>query len=424
MTIGTSVHHALATTQFKRLDTDISSLQAQIASGTADPRSSVDPVRALNMSATQDQKTLVDQFAENLTSADQRLSLTDAVLGEIGNVLERFAEIGIRGASGSTSPSERASLLIEGKELRSSMLLLAQSRDTTGRALFGGYQTEGFAFEDIAGRVTYVGDAGKHTVRVSENATMVTGLNGQETFMKVPYSGDDGTEVRDIFSMIDDLIQTLTPGGGDRRSSITVEDSLRLNPGPATGQVSMTLEGPLGLAEITAPYMLDSPDALLAAINAQSGTTGITAMIDPDNPSTLRLTGAGSMTLSEMKIAGGNDRNRHSMTVTPLIAGEPQDPRVLVSKDMTAGTLVGVVNTALDHIADSRAEVGALQQVGERHASSLDKRIEMVEKALAGYEGLDIAAAITELQALMLNRTAAQQTYAKISTRTLFDFLG
>ncbi|MEC7964553.1 MAG: hypothetical protein VX201_14870, partial [Pseudomonadota bacterium] len=64
------------------------------------------------------------------------------------------------------------------------------------------------------------------------------------------------------------------------------------------------------------------------------------------------------------------------------------------------------------------------QQVGERHRVGLDKRFEMVERALAGYEGLDIAKAVTELSAMMMNREAAQQTYAKISSRTLFDFLG
>ncbi|MFY0682379.1 MAG: flagellar hook-associated protein FlgL [Thalassovita sp.] len=424
MTIGTSIHHSLANTHFKRLDDDISSLQAQISSGKADPRSSVDPVRALNMSASQDQKALIEQFAENLASADQRLGLSDAVLGEIGNVLERFAEIGIRGASGSVSPSERASLLIEAQELRSSMLSLAQSRDTTGRALFGGYQTEGQSFDDVNGVVTYVGDTGQHSLRVSENATMVTGMNGQQVFMEVPVETEDGTEIRDIFSMVDDLIQTLRPGGGDRVAEVAVDDSIRLLPGSATGLISMTIEGPLGQAEISAPYMMDAPDALIAAINAQSAATGITAAVDPDNSAALRLTGAGTMTLSELSIEGGNDRNRQSMSVVPLVAGQAQEPIVMVSKNQTANSLVAVVNTALSHIADSRAEVGALQQVGERYASSLDKRTEMIDKALAGYEGLDVAAAITELQALLLNRDAAQQTYAKISTRTLFDFLG
>ena len=424
MTIGTSLHHQLASRHFTRLDTDISNLQAEIASGKADPRSSVDPVRALNMSATRDQKEMVEQFTLNLESADARLTLSDTVMGEVGNVLNRMAEIAIRGATGSVSESERESLRIEAVELRDSLVNLAQTRDSTGRALFGGYQTDIDPFVDDGDNVRYMGDAGRHSLRVSENAMMATGLNGQELFMDIQVNGPDGPETRDLFTIADDLVHSLTPGGGSRRDSVDGAASMRLQLGTSVGEVSLTIEGPSGSVDVSAPYMQASPDALIAAINAQTGVTGVTAIVDPANPNAIRLDAAGDMTLSKFGMAGSNDRDQHSMTVTKLSGHDVDQMTVMVSEDQTANALVGTLNSALYHVADRRAEIGALQQVGERHLTGLDKRAEMVERALAGYEGLDIAAAVTELQAMMMNREAAQQTYAKISTRTLFDFLG
>ncbi|MBR9649658.1 flagellar hook-associated protein FlgL [Thalassovita aquimarina] len=424
MTIGTSLQHSLAQKHFTRLDTEISSLQSQISSGKADPRSSVDPVRALNMSAAQDQKSLLEQFSLNLETIDRRLSLSDTMLGEVGNILNRFSEIAIRGATASVTDSEREALRIEAVELRDNLVRLAQARDDTGRALFGGYQTQGDAFSDDGVNVEYVGDTGRHTLRVSENTMLATSLHGQEVFMEIETGGPGGTETRDIFSIVEDTLNTLTLGGGSRIVAAGAADELRFQPNGAAGQYTMTIEGPSGSATITAPYMASSPDALRDAINAASATTGVSAVIDPTDPTALRLSGAGDINLSNLQIEGGGARQTKQVSIVPMTGGVEGDHMVLVPESMSSSAQIDAIKNAIEHIADQRAEVGAIQQVGERQSSALDNRIEMVERALAGYEGLDIAAALTELQALMMNREAAQQTYAKISGRTLFDFLG
>ncbi|WP_321828828.1 flagellar hook-associated protein FlgL [Thalassovita sp.] len=424
MSIGTSLLHQTATRQFTRLDLEISNLQAEIAEGKSDPRASVDPVRSLNMSATRDQKAAVEQFTENVERADARLTLADTVMGEVGNVLNRLSEIAIRGATGSVSPSERESLRIEALELRDSLVSQAQTRDSTGRALFGGYQTDIDPFVDDGSGVQYVGDTGRHALRVSENAIMATGLNGQELFMDITVEGPNGPETRDIFSIVDDLLHTLTPGGGERLDTITSPNAMRLQLGDTVGQVGMTLEGPNGTAEISAPFMASSQDAMIAAINAETATTGITAIVDPTDPTAIQLTAAGDITMSGLEVNAGNDRAKNSVVVTPLDGDRANDMFVVVPEDETVSFMVRSLNAAHSHVADARGEIGALQQVGERHRVGLDKRFEMVERALAGYEGLDIAKAVTELSAMMMNREAAQQTYAKISSRTLFDFLG
>ncbi|MDX1780304.1 MAG: flagellar hook-associated protein FlgL [Thalassovita sp.] len=424
MTIGTSLQHSLAQKHFTRLDTEISSLQSQIASGRADPRSSVDPVRALNMSAAQDQQGLLEQFSLNLATADRRLTLQDTMLGEVGSILNRFSEIAIRGATASVADSEREALRIEAVQLRDNLVRLAQSRDDTGRSLFGGYQTKGDAFFDDGTTVEYIGDTGRHTLRVSENTALATSLHGQETFMEVEFAGPSGTEFRDVFSIVEDALSSLGPGGGTRQVTASAADELRFKPQGAAGEFAMTIEGPSGSATISAPYMASSPQALMDAVNAVSVTTGVTATIDPDDPSALRFSGAGDITLSNLDVQGGGGRASKLVTVTPLTGGTAGPSTLFSPEHLSTSAQIDAVKAAINHIADQRAEVGAIQQVGKRQGNALSNRLEMVERALAGYEGLDIAAAVTELQALMMNREAAQQTYAKVSGKTLFDFLG
>lgn len=425
MTIGTSLQHSLASKHFTRLDTEISSLQSQIASGHADPRSSVDPVRALNMSATQDQKGLLEQFQMNLDVVDRRLTLSDTVLGEVGNILNRFSEMAIRGASASTADSEREAMRIEAEQLRNNLLLMARSRDDNGRSLFGGYQTMGDAFADDGSTVEYVGDTGRHALRVSENTLLATSLHGQEVFMEVDIVQPDGSSItRDVFSIVDDVLHTLGPGGGNRQVTASAQDDLRFKPTGAASEITMTIEGPSGSATITAPYMAGAPDALRNAINAVSATTGVSAAIDPTDPAALRLTGTGNITLSDLQMEGAGKRLNAQAHVTPMTGGIEGTSTVLAPAHLAVSAQIDAIKAAIYHIADQRAEVGAIQQVGQRHSTALDSRMEMVERALAGYKGLDIAKAVTELQALMMNREAAQQTYAKISGKTLFDFLG
>lgn len=81
------------------------------------------------------------------------------------------------------------------------------------------------------------------------------------------------------------------------------------------------------------------------------------------------------------------------------------------------------LRAASDHIADHRAGVGAMgAAVNGYQALNAERRLGL-ERAIAGLQDLDMAAAITDLQKMMMTREAAQQSYVKIAQRSLFDYL-
>ncbi len=67
--------------------------------------------------------------------------------------------------------------------------------------------------------------------------------------------------------------------------------------------------------------------------------------------------------------------------------------------------------------------MGALGRLAEDHAQVLADRKLRIDKSVAGLEDLDVAAAITRLQQLLLTEQAAQQTFVKINGTSLFDYM-
>ena len=424
MTLGTSLFSSLSVRAFSRLNADISQLQADISSGKNDPRASADPVRAMRLSVAKEQTEALERFSTNLTRVGSRLDQTDATLAELNSIMHRFTEIAVRGASASVVPAERETLRIEAEELRNAVLDLANGRDAMGRVLFGGFGTEKAPFVDAPDGVEYVGDRGQHMLRVSESAMMPTGLDGGEVFMGVDTADGRST----VFDVIDDLMFSLQADAATRRGAMTHAGGLALRALPTrTPEAwSMTVTGPSGSAQITAELAAGIPGPLLDAINAQSATTGVTAALHADGETLILspITGpTDAVALSDLTTEPG--RRAVLAQAWPLDAtGTPQGTATgLIPQRLATTAQIDSIGAASSHLADQRARVGALGDVATRQTSAIDKRQVLMREAMAGLEDLDIARALTELQSLLLTRDAAQQSYARISQSTLFDYI-
>jgi flagellar hook-associated protein 3 FlgL len=64
-----------------------------------------------------------------------------------------------------------------------------------------------------------------------------------------------------------------------------------------------------------------------------------------------------------------------------------------------------------------------LGELADKNLDSLAARKVRLQEAVAGLEDLDVAAALTRLQTLLLTEQASQQSFVKISGTSLFDYL-
>lgn len=408
--ISTSLFHTLNARSLSGITERISALQGDISSGKNNPRASADPVRALRLSAVNEQSDALDRFSTNLERVQSRLDQADLVLKEATNVQRRIRDLALRAASDTVSVDERKSIGIEVKQLRNSLLGLANSRDETGQALFGGFQTRDNPFVDGTDGVSYRGDGGQTRLQVSESLTLPSGISGADIF-----GGETGAT---IFDRIDSFLATLGGDGGFPTDAVMATDTMRVQPtvtrAPATW--SMTLTGPTGEKDLSFDIAEGSIAAAIDAINAQTAFTGVSALRDPDTGGILIAANG------EIQISNVTSSELRGGALMMVMTDEGQSHTV-VAADQTRNAVIGHLGEALSSIVDQRARVGAMSSTASAQAEVIETRKISMAEATAQLEDLDLAAALTKLQQLLLSRDATQQSYVKINQKSLFDYL-
>src|SRR5690606_15484178 len=121
------------------------------------------------------------------------LQMTDRALGGMADLVIRAKELAMQAASQTNGPEQRKLLSAEIAGVRESLLMIANSRDSGGRALFGG-QAPGLAY-DASG--TYVGTGTAETVEIGEGQTVTRALTGPEVL-----SFDNGGTTTNVFALL------------------------------------------------------------------------------------------------------------------------------------------------------------------------------------------------------------------------------
>lgn len=420
MTIGNSLFSTLAVRGFSRLQSEISSLQDRISSGVNDPRASADPMRASQLSAVTEQRAMLTQFASNAASAGNRLGQTDLAMGDAGAINLQLKDIALQAASDTLVDGGRAGLRAEALSLRDALVSIANRTDTLGQGLFSGYARNGAAFADGPNGVAYTGDAGQTTTRLSESTSLRTGLNGADVFMAVPT--DAGP--RSLFDLVDDLIATLSPTLSASKptadAAMSAKLSLPLDRQPTT--MSFTLKGPLGSAKISVEMVKGVPGPMIDAIEAAAAQTGIRASLAADGESFM-LASAGGIQISDLSRSDGTRAPLAELTELDSAGNATGPGTFLRAASLSAAEMVSVFDASIGHFAEQRAEAGSLAAMADRHAQTIADRRVQIDQAVSQLEDLDIAAALTRVQTLLLTQQASQQTYAKIVGSSLFDYL-
>lgn len=183
--------------------------QAEMSSGQRLQRSSDDPVAAsrLRQLARADVLDEIDTAATNRATTD--LSLTDNALSQFSNFVTRLQELTTQAASSTLSDSQRAGIGEEVAQIRDNLVALANTRDSTGNALFGGESAADAYTLDAAGNATYAGTPAAATISLGGGQTVTRGVTGPE-FLRF----QSGGVAKDLLQVTKDLADALKGGAG------------------------------------------------------------------------------------------------------------------------------------------------------------------------------------------------------------------
>lgn len=164
--------------------------QNQLSSGQRILTPSDDPTgaaKALDLDTAIEQTR---QFQRNIDTTRERLSLEDTTLGSANNVLQRVRELAVQGLNATNSPADRKSIAAEVRQLKDSLLGLANTKQTNGDYMFSGYASQTPPFSETAITVgtvatyqyAYAGDANQRRLPIGDGKTVADSDPGLSVF--------------------------------------------------------------------------------------------------------------------------------------------------------------------------------------------------------------------------------------------------
>jgi flagellar hook-associated protein 3 FlgL len=179
----------------------------QMASGRRVNMPSDDPSAAAILVQNQAQSSQADQFLRSADSVQAQLQTTDSTLNSVVLALQRAISLGVQGANGTLSDSNRASVVGELNGIRDQLIGLA-NLSFQGQFVFAGTATQAQPFVADATQpsgVRYDGNAGTNSVAVGDGVSMQANLPGSQIFA-APGSN--------VFQAVHDLVTALQTNTG------------------------------------------------------------------------------------------------------------------------------------------------------------------------------------------------------------------
>ncbi len=423
MKVSTSLFNKQQVDRFSKLNEDIQSLQNKISTGKNIIQASDDPIGAVELSGLQQVKERFNQYSRNADNAINRLTIADNALQSITNLMTRAKELAIQAANDTFGAQDREALALELIEMKEEILSTANSTDSSGAFIFGGYHTNTQPFlKNAKGNIEYKGDRGTNSVAVSETRNVGTTLDGGSVFMAVK----SNNSVAPMFNVLEDIINSIrTAAGSVVEAKATGKATLKIENGNP-GNFSFTLADNENTATISVDLPGTDISSVVTAIN--SAGLNITASLSGD-VITLEDSKNGPITIKDLQIEGIDkaEKEPKSFLTFDAIDGSGNSlgiPQVLYDKNQTIQNRLDDITNVQDHIANQKAIVGARTNSLDRQKELIAQRTIAIEKDMSSISDADLAALVTELQGQITGLQASQQAFVKISNLSLFQFLG
>ena len=396
MRVSTSQIYTIANIGMRDAQAAINKTNSQMASGQRVLTPADDPVAATQIRQLTQQLARLEQFNKNIDVAENKLSLEEVALDSITSLVQGMQELAVSAGNTATlTPSEYKMMAAEVDSRIKELLNLQNTKDSSGQHIFAGYQSAQPAYAEQGGAVAYQGDDGSVSLQVSESVTIQASDPGRKIFEGISTS-------HNTFSAYDLAATSEVPG-----FTVVDQDALdqvvatTLNLTVAGGNLSVTDNNgnPVPPIPASQPYTPGDTIEIAGISMSLAGGDTLALNIKPEESSIMQ-------TLTNFRDAMLNAANVTDAELSGVI-------------DKTLGTL----NNAVTRIGEVQAEVGArLNTLESTRSLNADSTL-YTKEVLGSLQDLDYAEATTRLQMQELVLSAAQQSFAKVSKLTLFNYL-
>jgi flagellar hook-associated protein 3 FlgL len=388
----------------ERQQSALSRNQERIASGRRILAPSDDPVGAAQTVTLAHAKDRLGQYGANIAAAKDMLSQNDSVLSQVEDVLQSVRTLAVQGANAALSDRDRQSVATDVSQRLQQLLSLANSRDGNGAYLFAGFatSTEPFAL-DASGAVAYNGDQGRRSLDVAPGRSMGVAFDGSLAFMQVRAGNGSFTA-------------TAAPGNagtGTVGAGTVVDPSLL--PGD-TYRIQFNVVGPAttyDVVDVTTGAMLSSGNAYTSGTAIAVAGMQVSVSGAPASGDTFTLAPSGSQSVFETLQA----------LAAALAAPAAGNPAATAALRNASDSALANLDQALDHVLTLRATAGAgLRELDDLATGNEDRDLQY-DQTLSRLNDLDYNRALSDFARQQLALDAAQKSFARVSSLSLFDYL-
>ena len=422
MTIGTPRLHQQNVELFAKLNKEMKSLQGQVGSGKADLKLSENLYDISKLSAAEEKKSETGQFMQNAKRAATDLEFVDLALDRLQNLTMNLQELAVESANDALTQNERARYIQDAQMLKKEIFDIANQQDSFGNSLFGGVSGNKAPFVmDSKGNVSYVGSALTREVQVSQSLHVKQNFSGQEIFGNIG-SGEAKTSV---FEMIDDFISSLKSdlNGGISSNLLSDGNSVDLvfPSSEAEAKIEFTLDTGATNHKFSNTIYGNDYSSVVTQINALTGSTGVSASIVSGNR--IRLQGSVEKLNLSNFTASNFDRDKSTIGVIKDTGTSTVVEKITENRQQHS-SISAKITEAFEIFASARAEVGASSRRAQENEAAAQDILLTLEENMSEIRDADLASLLTQLEFLMTNKEAAQATFTRITSKSLFDFLG
>ena len=397
MRVSTSGMFAAGQNAMLRLQEALDFTQRQVSSGRRILTPSDDPIAAARSLELREAVGRLDQFDRNANIATNRLSQEESALASVNNVLQRVRELALQGNNATQSNESRKQIAVEVRELREQLIQIANQKDGDGNFLFSGNLEDTQPVVRVGASFSYNGDQGQRFIQVGEGRQVADGdsgsaiffniRNGNGTFSAAPDASNAGSGVLGAGSLVD-------PTAWDQgQYTVRFID-------PANYEVLDAGAGVVSTGTFT-------PGDTLAFRGIEFSIDGQPEAGDEFDVGPSRYQDVFSMVDG---IAGALEQGTNS----------PASQAVLHNA-LNAG--LQNIDQAIGNVLDVRIEVGSRLAAIENQVDTNAAYKLTYQSTLADIEDLDYAEALSRLSLEVTTLQAAQQSFVKTQSLSLFNYL-
>lgn len=401
MRVSTTSIYGNAAASITRRQTELAKTGDQISSGLRITSSADDPIGAARLIELESAKARNEQLSSGEVAARNALSQAESVLASTSDTYSDIRTLLVQAGNGALSDNDRKSIAAELSARRDTLLGLANSRDADGRYLFAGHRESQTPFVTGAAGIEYHGDDGRRDVQVGLSRMMTVTANGADLFARVR----SGNGVFDAAAAVGNSGTGTINVGTVADASALDGQRYQLVFHAAAGATTYDVLDTSGKVVFAAQPYVAGGDVTVAGMRVQiSGA--------PAEGDTFELAPAANRTVFQ-----GLDETI-ALLRTPVSSDAA---RLRLKAGLASG--ISQIEQASERALLSRADAGsALKELDTLNVAN-SARDEQLQKQISGLRDLDYASATTELAQRQLVLQAAQQAYARILGKSIFDFL-